>query len=231
MTYQHGIINTAAGEALRAIQIRGRATIKDLAADLGVTASAVRQHLLHLEAQGAIRSEKVRVGVGRPYFVYSLTSNAHNLFHKDYGELATLLLEEVAASQGADAFQDVLRRVSDRLAARYQGRVAGRALADRLQAWAELLDQRGVPVEIVKTEQGYLLREYGCPFHNVAAENRAVCEMERRVMARLLASGVRRTQCVLDGDRGCHFIITESTVQEAVGAPANPRDAMAVLES
>jgi predicted ArsR family transcriptional regulator len=144
--------------------------------------------------------------------------------------LASLLLEEVAMTQGPDAFQDVLRRVSDRLADRYQDQVAGRALVERLQAWAALLDQRGVPVEIVRTEQGYLLREYGCPYHNVAAENRAVCEMERRVMARLLASGVRRTQCVLDGDRGCQFIISDPTAQEAAVRQASPQDELAVLE-
>jgi len=227
MTYYPDLRSTPAGEALRAIQVRGRATIKDLATDLGVTASAVRQHLLHLQAQGAIRADKVREGVGRPYYVYSLTPQAHNLFHKDYGDLATVLLQEVATGQGPDAFQDVLRRVSDRLAARYQGQVGGYALAERLQAWAALLDERGVPVEIVRTEQGYLLREYGCPYHNVAAENRAVCEMERQVMARLLVSGVKRTQCVLDGDRGCQFLISESGLQEPAGREAG----MAVLES
>lgn len=235
MTYQHGILSMAAGEALRAIQLRGKATIKDLAADLGVTASAVRQHLVHLEAQGAIRAERVREGVGRPYFVYSLTEQAHGLFHKDYGELATLLLEEVASSQGPDAFQDVLRRVSDRLAAHYRGQMAGRELAERLQAWAALLDERGVAVEIVKTEQGYVLREYGCPYHNVAARNRAVCEMERQVMARLLSSGVRRTQCVLDGARGCQFVISDRVAEDGAGpqptAPAGAWDELAVLES
>ncbi len=158
MAHYQDFVNTPAGEVLRAIQVRGRATIKDLAADLGVTASAVRQHLLHLQAQNAIQAAKVREGVGRPYYVYSLTPQAHNLFHKDYGELAAILLQEVAEGQGADALQGVLRRVSDRLAARYQDRVGRRALIERLQAWAELLDRRGVTVEIVKTEQGYVLR-------------------------------------------------------------------------
>jgi predicted ArsR family transcriptional regulator len=231
MTYYPDFSNTPAGEALRAIQVRGRAKIKDLATDLGVTASAVRQHLLHLQAQGAIRAEVVREGVGRPYYVYSLTPQAHNLFRQDYGELAALLLQEMAMSQGPDAFQDVLRRVSDRLAAMYQGQVKGRALAERLADWAALLDQRGVAVEIVRTEQGYLLREYGCLYHNVAAENRAACEMERQIMARLLVSGVKRTQCVLDGDRGCEFLISESAAQEPASLPSLPEAVLAVAES
>ena len=55
------------------------------------------------------------------------------------------------------------------------------------------------------------MREYGCPYQNVAAENRAVCEMEQVVMARLLESGVKLTQCVLDGHRGCQFTIVEAS--------------------
>ncbi|MGD9147478.1 MAG: hypothetical protein PVG56_04175 [Anaerolineae bacterium] len=202
--------NTPAGRVLKSIQLRGQASIKDVAADLGVTSSAVRLHLTQLQASGAIRAEKVREGVGRPYYVYSATPQAHNLFYKDYGELARLLLEEVNETQGPDALQGVLRRVGDRLADVYRDQIWGQELADRVRAWAELLDQRGVPVELEQTEEGYVLREYGCPYQNVAAENRAVCEMEQVVMARLLESGVKLTQCVLDGHRGCQFTIVEA---------------------
>ena len=216
MTYGWEFSNTPAGKVLKVIQMRGSASIKDVASDLGVTASAVRLHLTQLQARGAVRAEKVREGVGRPYYVYSVTPEAHSLFYKDYGDLAKLLLEEVAETQGPDALQGVLRRVGDRLAELYREQVWSREMADRVVGWAELLEQRGVPVEIEKSEDGYVLREYGCPFHNVAVENRAVCEMERQVMARLLESGVRLTQCVLDGHRGCQFSISseEQETQE-----------------
>lgn len=207
MSHSWEFANTPAGRVLKAIQVRGRASIKDVASDLNVTTSAVRLHLTQLQASGAIRAEKVREGVGRPYYVYSVTPQAHNLFYKDYGELARLLLEEFTETQGTDALQSVLNRVGDKLAELYRDRVGSRELADRLAAWVDLLDQRGVVVEIEKTESGFVLREYGCPYQNVAVENRAICEMERQVMARLLESGVKLTQCVLDGHRGCRFAI------------------------
>ena len=210
MTNSWEFTNTPAGRVLKAIQVRGEANIKDVAADLGVTTSAVRLYLTQLQANGAIRASKVREGVGRPHYVYSVTPQAHQLFYKDYGDLARLLLEEVQETQGEDALQGVLHRVADRLAAIYRDQVWGRELADRVSAWAELLDQRGVPVKIQRTESGYVLREYGCPFHNVAFDNRAVCEMERQVMARLLESGVSLTQCVLDGHHGCQFTIVSN---------------------
>ncbi len=198
---------TPAGKVLRTIQMLGPASIKDVAAVLDVTPSAVRLHLTQLQASGAIRADKVREGVGRPHYVYSATPLAHNLLCKDYGELANSLMEEISETQGVDGLQGVLHRVGDRLAATYRDQVWGRELADRVTAWAAFLDQRGVPVTIKDTDDGYVLQEYGCPYQNVAAENRAVCEMERQVMALLLESGVKLTQCVLDGYRGCQFTI------------------------
>jgi DeoR family suf operon transcriptional repressor len=209
MTFSWEFANTPAGRVLRAIQMRGQASIKDVAADLGVTTSAVRMHLAQLQASGAIRADKVREGVGRPHYAYSLTPEAHNLFYKDYGDLARMLLEEFTETQGPEALQAVLGRVGVRLANKYRDRVPGEDLAERVRAWAERLDERGVAVEIERTGEGFVLREYGCPYQNVAVESRAVCEMERQVMVSLLESGVKLTQCVLDGHRGCQFTILE----------------------
>jgi DeoR family suf operon transcriptional repressor len=209
MTYAWEFSNTPAGRVLKAIQLRGEASIKDVAADLEVTPSAVRLHLTQLQASGAIHAQRVREGVGRPHYVYSVTPQAHNLFYKDYGELTRLLLEEVSEIQGPDVLQDVLRRVGDRLADTYRDQIGGPELADRVIAWSEFLDTRGVTVELEKVAGGYVLREYGCPYQNVAVDNRAVCEMERQVMARLLESGVELIHCVLDGHRGCQFSIFE----------------------
>jgi predicted ArsR family transcriptional regulator len=208
MAYYREFADTPAGEVLKAIQVRGQASIKELAADLGITPSAVRQHLIQLQTRDAIRT-KVRKGVGRPYHIYSATPQVHNLFYSDYGELAQLVLEEVISIQGGRTLQRLLRRVSDRLAAKYRDQVWGHELADRLAAWAQLLDNRGVSAEIEKTKDGYVLHEYGCPYQNVATENHIVCELERQVIARLLESGVKLTQCILDGHRSCQFAISE----------------------
>ena len=209
MTNSWDFANTAAGKVLKAIQLRGEARVQDVADDLGVTPSAVRQHLGQLQASGAIRAAKVREGVGRPYYVYSVTPEAHNLFYKDYGHLARLLLEEVARDQGPQELTRVLGRISRRLAEFYRDDVEGQDLASRVQAWADLLDRRGVTVEVRSDEDGYALLEYGCPYQNVAQTNRAVCEMERQVMAHLLGSGVQLTHCVLDGHHGCRFTIRQ----------------------
>jgi DeoR family suf operon transcriptional repressor len=215
MTYGWEFSRTSAGKVLKVIQRRGQASIKEVATDLGVTPSAVRLHLNQLEARGAVRADKVHDGVGRPHFIYSATPAAHTLFHGDYGDLARLLLEEVARTQGPEALPLALERVAEGLADRYRDRVVGQELADRVEAWAELLDERGIAVRVERTDEGFVLEEHGCLYQGVAAENRAACEMERQVMARLLGSGVWLTRCALDGQGGCQFRVVEEAYQVA----------------
>jgi predicted ArsR family transcriptional regulator len=208
MNYSWEFANTPAGRVLKAIQLRGKASIRDVAADLGVTASAVRPQLSQLEATGAIRADKVRDGVGRPYHVYSVTPRAHDLFYRDdYGDLARFLLAEVVRMEGPEVLEGVLRHASARLALLYRDRIRGQDLAERVRAWAELLGHKGVAAEFEKTEEGYVVREHGCPYQSIAVENRAVCELESQVMSDLLKSEVRRTQCALDGYSTCQFMI------------------------
>jgi predicted ArsR family transcriptional regulator len=128
--------------------------------------------------------------------------------YKGDGDFARLLLEEVSATQGPEALQAVLRRVGDRLTARYRDKVTGGKLSDRVRAWAKVLDERGILVQVEKDGQGYSLREFGCPFQNTVQDNRSLCEMERQVMAGLLESQVKLTHCVLDGEHGCRFLIS-----------------------
>lgn len=205
--------STPAGRVLKSIQLRGQATIKDVALDLGVTPSAVRLHMVQLQARGAVRADKVREGVGRPYYRYSVTPEAHLLFQNDYSDLTRLLLEELSGSHGSTVLQGLLRRVAGRLADLYRDEVGGLGLAERVHAWAELLDKRGITVELERTDTGYVLREYGCPYQSVAADNRAICEMELQVMSSLLRSGVELIQCVLDGHRSCCFTIAPQRLQ------------------
>ena len=111
---------------LRLLQKRGQASIKEMEVALGVTATAVREQLSHLMAEGAVTATRVRGEVGRPFYVYALTDKAQELFPKDYGTLARLLLEETLAAFGPDGYAQILERVGRRLADEFAGEVHGR---------------------------------------------------------------------------------------------------------
>src|SRR6476661_1414117 len=140
---------------LRLLQKRGQASIKEMEVALGVTATAVREQLSHLMAEGVVNALRVRGDVGRPFYVYSLTDKAQDLFPKDYGTLARLLLEESLAMHGPAAYTQLLERVGRRLEETFAGELPGRLMEDRLYGLASLLVQKGFPSEITRSGDGF----------------------------------------------------------------------------
>src|SRR5437764_4746143 len=119
-------------EVLRFIQRQGSASIKELEVAMRVTTTAVREQVAHLLDEGFLQATRVRGEVGRPYYVYSLTTKAQELFPKDYATLAVLLLEETLAMHGQEGLRSLLNRVSRRMAEKFAGQTQGRELSQKL---------------------------------------------------------------------------------------------------
>jgi DeoR family suf operon transcriptional repressor len=192
---------------LRLLQKRGQASIKELEVALGVTATAVREQLSHLVAEGAVDAVRVRGEIGRPFYVYRLTDEAQEFFPKDYGTLARLLLEETLATFGPQGYDRLLQRVSGRLAEHYAGEVPGRALEDKLYGLATLLGQKGYDSEVVRTAEGFVLHATSCPYFAVVKDHREICDMEERMMSELLGADVSLGPCMLEGHGSCQFLV------------------------
>src|SRR5215212_6282278 len=78
-----------AGKILAYLQRHGEATVKQLEELLGISTTAVREHLTHLEAKDLVTAKLVRRGPGRPHALYFLTATAQDLFPKEYDTLST----------------------------------------------------------------------------------------------------------------------------------------------
>ena len=83
---------------LEYLQRNGTATVKELGQLLGLTSTGIRQHLTVLERDGLVAVREERGRVGRPNLVYSLTDEADAVFPKTYDVLASVLLEEIRAT-------------------------------------------------------------------------------------------------------------------------------------
>lgn len=205
------IQDTPAGNVIEILQRHGPLRIKDIEEHLGVTKTAVRQQLTSLMADGLVSTHMVREGVGRPHYVYSLTGKARELFACYCDEVVLSLYEELIAEVGPSRVTHMLDRVSQRLARRYDGQFPGSALADRVRGLAQSLDARGILTDLQATDSGYILKEYNCPYHELAQEHREICEMEQTMMSQVLSADVELTQCMMDGHHGCHFNVLPRT--------------------
>lgn len=208
--------SSPAWQVIEYIKRNGSATIKDLEDLLGVTTNAVRQHLQSLQADGYIERRQVNAGVGRPHHAYMISDKANELFACHCDDLALTLLEEVFALEGVERAELLLGRVGDRLAKRYASSVRGEMLLDRVEQLAETLQQRGVLTGVdVRDENVIVLHAYNCPYHELAQEHRSICDMDEKVMRKVLGSDVNLSACMMDGHRGCSFVISEPYVNKA----------------
>jgi predicted ArsR family transcriptional regulator len=201
-----------AWQVIEFIKRNGSATIKELEDLLGVTTNAVRQHLQALQADGYVERRQVNTGVGRPHHAYSITAKAHELFACHCDDLALTLLEEVFALEGMERAGMLLERVGDRLAKRYAPSVRAEVLQERVEQLAGALYQRGVLTGVdVEDENTIILHAYNCPYHELAQEHRAICEMDKNVMRKVLGSDVNLSACMMDGHLGCSFVVSNKT--------------------
>jgi predicted ArsR family transcriptional regulator len=200
-------------EVLRFVQRNGSASVKDLEAALGVTTTAVREQVAHLLHEGFLQATRVRGEIGRPYYVYSLTEKAQDLFPKDYATLAMLLLQETLALHGPEGLRSLLNRVSARMAEKFADHTQGNELSQKLLGLVAALGDAGMEVSMVpiaEQEGDFVLKTHTCPYFDVAKNHREICDMEQEMMSDLLGPGVgvRLDSCILDGQHACGFHIS-----------------------
>ncbi|MGE5620466.1 MAG: helix-turn-helix transcriptional regulator [Sphingomonadaceae bacterium] len=194
-------------QILDILKKRGRATLEELAREVALSPVTVRVHLSVLQRDDLVGVEEVRGRVGRPYFVYSLTEEAEDLFPKRYHVLANRLLSGLDGVLSQETKQALFDHVAERWAAERAPRLTGRGLAEKVAEVARIRCEEGAIADWEKVEQGYLLRQHNCPNLAVCRVHAQVCRLEEQYISRLLGVSLIRQGCIGQGDRVCAFLI------------------------
>lgn len=193
---------------LVAIKNQGEATTDQLAKETFLSAGAVRQHLLALEAQGLVTYIRLREGPGRPRHVFRLTSHGEDLFPQGYALMANEILRALTAEDGS-----MLQRVFDRIVeAQVQlanEQVHGQSRSERLVELAQFIEQFGYFPRLDMADDGSAtLTLRHCPLFNIASEHPGVCEVECQAMRKVLGTeSITRVSHRLAGDSVCAYSI------------------------
>ncbi len=186
---------------------RGRATLEDLAHEVGLAPMSVRGHLAVLERDGYVTYDEERGKVGRPRFVYSLTEQGHDLFPKSYHTLCNRVLDAVTATS-TNAAAELAGHIADDWAREYVKRVEGKSFDEQVAALAAIRTEEGAMATLEKTPDGYLVHQHHCPASCVAARHpQVICAAEIGFMKRLLNASIERVSWVLKGDATCSYCI------------------------
>jgi DeoR family suf operon transcriptional repressor len=184
---------------------RDQLTVADLAQALDVTATAIRQRLTRLMGQGLVERCAVKAGRGRPSHRYMLSEKGRRATGANFADLAIALWQEVRAIEDPEVRQGLLQRLARRMAEKYEQRVAGETLEQRIESLAELFAERNIPFQVDQRGSLPVLTALACPYPDLAQEDRTVCSMEKMLFSEILGEKIRLTNCRLDGESCCTF--------------------------
>ena len=196
------------GELLVALKRTQPATAKELSAQFGLTANALRRHLKELETEGMVLYRREVRGVGGPVFSYSLTELGEGLFPRAYATALTQALELVREEQGSDGLRRLFEKQWSSVASDAKTLFANLPLHERAQLLAELLSSQGYMAEAeVHTPSVATIREHNCAIREVAERFPEVCAAEAKFLEEVLGAPVERHAHMVKGGNCCEYCV------------------------
>ena len=207
-------------EILLLLKRRVRATIVELAQQLGLTHEGIRAHMLQLQQDGWVtadcESDELAPGEsasGRRPVRYCLSLAGEHVFPKRYDTLTALLLEAVVNMTDEEGLHELLASVTDIRVGALGGR--SRSRAARLDRLGSIYLENDPFVETIRRDGDTIIIERNCPFLQVALEQPAICSTTVSAMRRLAGFEVVRERRFQDGDGRCEFrILTDRPLEQ-----------------
>jgi DeoR family transcriptional regulator, suf operon transcriptional repressor len=190
------------------LENKSGSTLEELVKAVGLSRTAVNQHLLALEGQGFIRKSTPRKTAGRPQHVYVLTEEGANLFPKQYSWFSKLMFETLREQVGEEKASQFMYDLGVKRSAALIPRLIGKNRAERIE-------------EIVKimNETGFVAKTYGppgseklprvecrnCVYHDLSKQYPEVCRFDIGFLSGLMGAEVEHLACMQRGEDACRF--------------------------
>ena len=193
-------------EILESLKKRGELTADDLAEQLGLTTSGIRQHLVALTSDGLVTHRQMREGPGRPRHCYHLTAAADALFPRAYSDLTNELL-----GYASDHDPELVERLFERRRRRRVDgaceRLVGRDFAGKVEELARILDEDGYLADFQAQPDGtFLITEHNCAILGVARRYGQACSSEIGFLREALPeASIERIQHMIAGAHSCAY--------------------------
>lgn len=199
---------------VKLLKTEGPMGAAQVAARLGLTAMAVRQHLYQLQREKLVTAQEKRAPLGRPAKYWQLTREADRLFPDAYAEVSLALIDAVGDAFGEAGLKRVLESRYARQRADYLKRIPpSLPLKEKVQRLARIRTEEGYMADAKPTGKGtFLLVENHCPICAAATACQGFCATELDLFRAVLGPGVvvERAEHIVSGDRRCAYRITPS---------------------
>jgi predicted ArsR family transcriptional regulator len=194
---------------LEILKVQGRATVNELAEQVGIAPVSVRHHLRELLREGLISTDGVenRDRVGRPQVLYTATPAVDKFFSADYETIVNYLLDELHEKVPAETIQDIFESVARRILAESDLKEKG-SIVDRLQSITEFLSRHGYMARWEKADDdsGYYLLIHNCPYSQIPHDG-SFCYMDKWLITMFLGREIEPIKGKRGKSLSCGYFI------------------------
>lgn len=195
--------------------------VEDLCQALQVSHNAVRQHLTALLVAGVVRHGSARPSGGRPQARYLLTSAGRELFPRNYGLIATKVLERLYADAGPARVQAMLVGMGRELGLAAASVATVEDDTEAAVALAAQLDALGYEAQAARHGSETQVEAYNCVFHALAHAHPEVCRFDLAFMEAASGRPIEHLECLVRGGSACRFRLGRRAQDDVAKAPAD----------
>jgi DeoR family suf operon transcriptional repressor len=190
------------------LEHKSGSTLEELVGAVGLSRTAVNQHLLALEGQGHVRKSTPRKTAGRPQHVYVLTEAGANLFPKQYSWFSKLMFEQLRAQVGEEKASQFMYDLGVKLSAGMIPRLVGKNRAERLDEIVKIMNETGFVAKTYGAPGAEKLQRVecrNCVYHDLSKQYPEVCRFDIGFLSGLMGAEVEHLACMQRGEDACRF--------------------------
>jgi DeoR family transcriptional regulator, suf operon transcriptional repressor len=190
------------------LERRAGATLEELVAAIGLSRTAVNQHLTALESEGHIRKTTPRKTGGRPQNVYVLTEEGANRFPKQYSWFSKLLIQTLREEMGEERLSRYMFDLGVKLSAGLIPRLVGKNRAERIVEIVNVMNESGFVARTLSPADSEKLPRVeckNCVYHDLSKDYPEVCRFDIGFLSGLTGAEIEHQACMQRGADSCRF--------------------------
>lgn len=186
------------------------ATLDELASHLGITKTAVKEHILKIESRGYLTFTDSKGSVGRPRRRYLLSEEGHDAFPKQYSWLSNALLGLLAQDMGAAGVSKLMKSLANQVAKSMESKLKNeKSTSGLLGKINGIMNELGYRTTLKQSDvrKGAVLEATNCVYHSVAKEHPALCAFDVQFLENVSGMKVTLETCIARGGSVCRFCL------------------------
>lgn len=183
-------------------------TVDEVISAVGLSRTAVNQHLMVLEREGFVRKAQSRKTGGRPVQLYVLTEDGVNLFPKKYAWFSRMLIQTLREQLGEEQLSRFMYDLGVKMSAALIPRLVGRNRVERVDEIVAIMNETGFRAIRIAPEPSEKIPRVqctNCVYHDLAKDYPEVCRFDIGFLSGLMGADVEHLTCMQRGSTACRF--------------------------